>query len=172
MPGSSDCTNTVFLEKSLLGAYLSGGEIWRCPADRSSVQLGGRSYSRVRTISMNHFMGAPWDEPPSTSYRTVASITRPSPSDAWIFIEERPETINDGTFAVQFDFDEKAPASWILRDLPSIAHNKGCNLVFADGHVERRRWEDARTLAAVADDTPSPGNRDVLWLEQHSTSRE
>lgn len=170
VPGP-DCTNTLYLKRSLLGPYLSAVEVWRCPI-RLQPAVIGITMPRVRTISMNHFMGAPWTEPGATIYRRLSDITRPSPSEALVFLEERIDTINDGAFGVQRDFDEKQPAGWVLEDKPGIGHKRGCNLAYADGHVEIHQWKDPRTVTAPRDSASMPGNLDLLWLNQHCTWRE
>ena len=56
-------------------------------------------------------------------------------------------------------------------------HNHAGGFSFADGHSEIKRWLDPRTTPALQDggdptaiaDTPSPNNRDVAWLQDHST---
>jgi hypothetical protein len=58
---------------------------------------------RARTVSMNHSMGAPWNHPDTTSYRKMKEITRPSPSEAFVIVEERTDTINDRAFTVLHD---------------------------------------------------------------------
>lgn len=169
VPGP-DCTNTLYLKRSLIGPYLNDVAIWRCPATRDPRVIGV-TQPRVRTVSLNCFMGAPWIQPGVTSYRRLADITRPSPAEMLVFVEERSDTINDGTFSAQRDFDPANPAGWILRDKPSGLHQRGANLAYADGHAGFRRWQDGRTLNAPRDDAPMPGNLDVLWLQQHSTDR-
>ena len=62
-----DNTNEIYLTKSLLadcGARSLG--IWKCPTDRSQSTLWGRRFPRVRSVSMNAWMGCelinPWPE--------------------------------------------------------------------------------------------------------------
>ena len=50
-PDRTDCTNVDFLNHSLLARYLSGPTLWRCPASRDQVNIGGINYGRVRTLS-------------------------------------------------------------------------------------------------------------------------
>jgi len=170
VPGP-DCTNTLYLKRSLLGSYLSAPDIWRCPV-RRNPEVGGVAMPRVRTISLNCFMGAPWTEPGVTCYRRLTDITRPSPSEALVFVEERIDTINDGSFSMQRDFDPNRPAEWTLRDKPGIGHKRASNLAFADGHAELHRWQDVRTVTAPRDDAIMAGNIDVQWLQIHGTWRE
>ncbi len=66
----------------------------------------------------------------------------------------------------------------IIQDYPSSYHNGAGGLNFADGHSEVHKWLDARTKPLLKRDvhlsiniTPSPGNRDVLWLQERTTSK-
>lgn len=167
--GSPDCTNVTFLEQSLIARYITSTELWRCPACTDEVDFGGQKYGRVRTLSMNHFLGPPWTTTHAKTYRRLSEIGLPSPSDMFVFIEERTETINDATFSSHGKFDETQPATWEMVDLPAVLHKRGCNISFADGHTETHHWQDPRTVEAVHDTTPMPGSQDVLWIEQHNT---
>jgi prepilin-type processing-associated H-X9-DG protein len=107
----------------------------------------------------------------ATTYRRLGEIVRPGPAEMLTFLDERVETINDGSFGLQWAFDPNQPDQWVLRDKPGVRHRRGANLVFADGHVERRTWQDERTLDPPRDDALMPGNRDILWLQEHATWR-
>lgn len=170
LPGP-DCTNTVYLQRSLLGNYLVAAKVWQCPS-AEPVTIGNVTQPRVRTVSLNCFMGSPVKSPAATIYLKLADIARPSPAQALTFLEERVETINDPSFASQWDFEQNKPEEWMLRDKPEVLHDGTGNVGFADGHVESHHWQDPRTIAPSRNDTISPGNRDVLWLEQRGTSRE
>lgn len=165
-----DCTNTLYLRHSLLGPYLVDPALWRCPSARS-VTVDSVTMPRVRTVSLNCFMGSPVKSPVANTYLRLTEIAQPSPAEAMAFVEERVETINDGSFALQWDFKAGQPVQWVLRDKPGILHRNGSHLTFADGHVERHRWQDVRTLAPPRNDAPMPGNPDVLWMQQHATWR-
>lgn len=162
-----DCTNTTFLKESLLGKYLSRAELWRCPSTSNPILEGVQS-PRVRTVSLNQFMGAPKSALPVETFRRTADISLGA-AEAITFVEEKIETINDGTFALQWQFAPNRPSSWLLRDKPSATHSGGAHLTFADGHVIRKAWVDGRTRSPARDDSPSPGNEDVFWLQSHST---
>jgi prepilin-type processing-associated H-X9-DG protein len=62
----------------------------------------------------------------------------PRPATIFVFIEEHPDSINDGYFLNHF-----YSRRWT--DLPAAWHQGAANLAFADGHVERRRWLAAST---------------------------
>ena len=171
LPGP-DCTNTLYLRQSLLATYL-GGEvsIWRCPSATRPVGLGESRLTRVRTVSLNGFLGTPVESPVATTYRRLGEITRPGPSEMITFVDERVETINDGSFGIQWAFDPARPEGWVLRDKPGVRHRDGAILAFADAHVERHGWQDPRTLNPPRDDAVMAGNRDILWLQEHATWR-
>ncbi len=170
LPGP-DCTNVSFLRQSLLGRYLTDVTLWRCPST-GPVKLGPTPQIRVRTVSINGFVGAPVTSPSATTYRKRGDFLRPGPSDLLTVMEERVDTINDGSFAMQWDFDARRPANWMLRDKPALHHNSGANLSFGDGHIETKRWMNPATLSRERNDMLSPGNRDIAWMQEHATWRE
>jgi prepilin-type N-terminal cleavage/methylation domain-containing protein/prepilin-type processing-associated H-X9-DG protein len=167
LPGP-DCTNLLYLQRSLIGLYLGAPGVWRCPASRNPA---GGTLGRVRTVSLNCFMGSPTNVPGVACYRRLGQVMQPSPSDALVFVDERVDTINDGSFAMQWDFYPNQPGGWVLRDKPGVVHNGGCILTYADGHAALHLWQDPRTFSAPRNDAVMSGNRDVLWMQQHGTWR-
>src|SRR6266436_5762911 len=78
--GDADGTNISYLigqREGSLGPYLGMDRVFKCPADRSlSKMADGRSYPRLRSYSMNRFMGNqavadPW---PYYGYMTRSDI--------------------------------------------------------------------------------------------------
>jgi prepilin-type processing-associated H-X9-DG protein len=69
----------------------------------------------------------------------------PDPSRIFAFVEEHPDSINDGYFINRYDSHK-----WI--DLPASYHNGGADFVFADGHAEFRQWRRASTMPPVRPD--------------------
>ena len=169
LPGP-DCTNTALLQRSLVGNYIATPGIWRCPATKPT-RVRGETQLRVRTFSFNGFIGSPVDSPVAKSYRKRSAFIDPSPSELLAVVEERAETINDGSFSQQWDFREDDPSSWMLRDQAATLHGRSGTCAFADGHVEIHRWIDFSQSNLNRNDQPAPGNRDVQWLQRHATSR-
>jgi prepilin-type N-terminal cleavage/methylation domain-containing protein/prepilin-type processing-associated H-X9-DG protein len=167
----TDATNVNLLKapKGMLWNYNETLEIYKCPADRSMVNIGGRSYPRVRSVSMSGNMnGSSWytDIIKNTYYtfRKYGEIITPSPSQAFVFIDERPEHIDDGYFLVFLDREE------LWGNMPAIYHNGAGSLSFADGHAEIRKWVDPDTLAPKI--VPDPrGPNDVPWMQQRSSAK-
>ena len=55
MPTAQDATNVNLLRapRGMLWKYNESLGIYKCPADKSTVRLGGRAIPRVRSVSMN-----------------------------------------------------------------------------------------------------------------------
>ena len=72
-----------------------------------------------------------------------------SPSEIFVFLDEHPDSINDGYFLNRLDDLE-----WI--DLPASYHNGAASFTFGDGHAETHRW--------VNQATKPPGKPDAARL--------
>jgi prepilin-type processing-associated H-X9-DG protein len=64
---------------------------------------------------------------------------------ACVFIDEHPDSINDGFFVVDMR-GYPDPKKAQLPDFPASYHNKAGGLAFADGHSEIKRWRVPRTM--------------------------
>lgn len=105
-------------------------------------------------------------------YSQITDFIRLSTSDGFVFLDERPDSINDGLFMVGMEtYNPTDLAGLWVRDLPAIYHNGSSSFTFADGHAEFHHWLDGRTLAlkSVSNGQPTPDNQDVLWLMEHAT---
>jgi prepilin-type N-terminal cleavage/methylation domain-containing protein/prepilin-type processing-associated H-X9-DG protein len=170
MKTAQDATNINLLmaPKGLLWNYNQALGIYKCPADKSTALIGGRALPRVRSISMNGNMnGSSWyTDIIKTKYytfRKYSEILKPSPSQAFVFIDERPEEIDDGYFLVFLDRQD----AW--GNLPAIYHNGASGLSFADGHAEIRKWLDPDTLGPKVPASPK-GPRDVPWIQERTSA--
>jgi prepilin-type N-terminal cleavage/methylation domain-containing protein/prepilin-type processing-associated H-X9-DG protein len=174
-----DNTNTVIIMNSQLGKYAGSVGIYKCPADKS-LSRGKTGSPRVRSVSMNGYLGERGG--PYTSgynqFKKYSSLTAPSPSKCWVFVEEREDGINDGWFAVDMgSFDPAKPAAHSIVDYPASYHNGSCAFSFADGHAEIKRWTDPRTMpkvkfgVALPLGQPSPNNKDVDWMQERTSSK-
>jgi len=165
-----DCTNLNFLRNSLLWKYTQKEAIWKCPASGHVSTVGGSS-AKVRTVSINGFMGTPVKSPEATTFRTRGDAVRISPDSLFTAIDEREDTINDGAFGLQWDFSLLKPQEWTLRDQPSFAHENGAVVSFLDGHVELHKWVALRSENLSRNDQSAPGSPDVRWMQTHATAR-
>ena len=174
-------TNRSMLEadgKGSIGKYVGNASVYRCPSDRSYIILNGQRLDRVRSYAANNYLGThgPYQGgPPASTGRTFtkfSSIQGISPSEMWCLIEQQEDSINDAVF-------ENNPrtltqyGAWV--ELAAARHQKGCCLSFMDGHVERHRWEDKRTVLPVIRvrqfAVPSANSPDVRWLMQRATAK-
>ncbi|MBL7215810.1 MAG: type II secretion system protein [Phycisphaerae bacterium] len=123
-----------------LWPYIETLDSYHCPADKRAVKddVGWRSYSMVAS------MGAPYGSWVQDGHLIQKMQEIRNPSGKYITVEEI-EKKPDGTYWWNM-------GSWVI-DLPAnnwfdpLAswHVWGCNLAFADGHAEKKKWEDQRT---------------------------
>ena len=181
--GNWDYDNTI--KKSPIWPYCGNAKgIWHCPADNSSgLNPQGVRVPRVRSVSMNNWVGGNGDTPPLYKgfwgqggnwlvYRKLADMLRPGPALTFVFLDERKDSINDGYFAVEMDGYPNMNTTKIV-DYPASYHNNACGFAFADGHSEIHKWRDPRTMppltTALQLNVSSPTNQDVFWMQDHST---
>ena len=182
-----DNTNTAMLRDpkfSKFATVLQAVEVYKCPADRSTVRAGGQVYRRVRSMSMSQALGGPggWLMPPTYNegqkkYRTyfkTSDMIDPSPSLLYVLLDEHPDGINAGGFA---NMMVEQPAQARIIDFPASYHNGAAGLSFSDGHAEIKKWLDARTKpparykdGVLALNVPSPNNQDMIWLSERTSS--
>lgn len=153
--------------------------IWKCPADRATVLVGRDVKPRVRSMSMNIWTGGNqgtdggWG-PTWKVYNKTAEMVKPGPANTFVLLEEREDSINDGFFVVKMDGYPNA-ASTVMVDFPASYHNRAAGFSFADGHSEIHRWIDPRTTPTLKAgqglplNVPQPNNRDIFWMQDHST---
>jgi prepilin-type N-terminal cleavage/methylation domain-containing protein/prepilin-type processing-associated H-X9-DG protein len=184
-PGNvSNWDPDVDIKKSPIWPYCGHSTaIWKCPADQSVVEVNGVRKPRVRSMSMNFWVGgfAGSDEGLSGGgwklYSRMSDIANPGPSGIFLLMDIREDSIDWGNFATDMRGYPDDPDKTGFYDLPASYHNKAGGLSFADGHAEIKSWKDPRTMpplvhdGLVPDQYPSPNNRDIIWLQERSTRR-
>jgi len=103
-------------------------------------------------------------------YLKGTSFNNPGASQTWVFMDEHPDSINDGTFVLRMPLDTQ---NW--DDVPASYHNGACGLSFADGHAEIHKWKDSITIAPVRKLRPAyPTGKlspsDHAWLAERTTA--
>ena len=175
----SDNTNTASLTESGLGSYVSkNSHIYRCSADRvlSDDQRKAGWSERVRSYSMNAMIGDAGElsakgrndnNPNYVQFFRITDILRPS--DIFVFVEEHPDSINDGYFLNVYYKNQ-----WI--DLPASYHGSASSFAFADGHAQLHRWSRASTcqpLKADAVEFPvllsASDTADLNWVMERTS---
>jgi prepilin-type N-terminal cleavage/methylation domain-containing protein len=190
MGGNKDNTNTAMLVENqaypnaaFLGNYLGKNyRVFKCPADQSVYTLYGQTYPRVRSYSMNTYAGYPAESGTGGSlsqpvnspnsplpFNTLSSIR--SPSRTFLYLDERPDSINDGVFST-----DEAPGNLHLRDVPAAYIGGAAGFSFADGHSIIHKWNPGWITQSIQR-TPindhffsssDPEIADLYWIQQHA----
>ena len=173
---------------ALLGKYLQNAEVFKCPADKSTVRVGRETLPRIRSISMSQSFGrnprqgggaGQWL--PYSSFRTYAKeadMGIPGASNLFVFLDEHPNSINDAAFAVKCD---ARGSSARMIDWPASFHNGAGGFAFGDGHAEIKKWLDPRTIVPHKNSNgmPSPpgglnraapNSKDVEWMQDRASA--
>ena len=183
---------TLDMMRRVLWPYAKTAGIYKCPADHSSVTVNGVVKPRIRTMSMNLYVGgfvsdtgilgdASW--PYATNYYVYhklsdfGSSSSGPPDKIFVFLDMREDRVNWGNFMTDMTgYSPTQPSQYTFTtDLPGMYHDLACGFSFADGHAEMRRWRDPRTTPAYSPITDpyatpaSPNNLDIAWLQDHST---
>ena len=186
-----DATNSAKLVNptfSMLALYLNGNaSVFRCPADQSTILVGGKQVPRVRSVSMSQAVGTSFTSvggrtatdgawldgahghTANRTYRTyarMADIVNPRPGNLFIFLDEHPDSMNDAGFACAGPRLTGTGYNWI--DWPATYHNKAGGFGFADGHGEIHGWAGAGTL--VSPPVSGSSQVDLHWLATHATA--
>jgi prepilin-type N-terminal cleavage/methylation domain-containing protein len=149
-------TNELYIRNGKLFPYNTSVQIYHCPADKARVKIGTLALPRVRSISMSGQMaGDVATIPQFPPSKKETEIQHPAPAEAFVFIDERSDSIDDGFFAITL-----TPRSW--QNCPAFWHSTGDNLSFADGHAEHWGWLEPTTIKAIFPfgATRSPVDRD------------
>ena len=156
-----------------LWQYFKNAGVYKCPADNSKANVNGSPTPRIRSISMNFYLGGfadnasaslagggPWQGhfPPYTKLSELSNLNySPGASKTWVFIDERQDCINWGNFATDFSgyplTSTSKPIPGIYQwneDVPASYHSLSAGLSFADGHAEIHRWRDRNTYPPIA----------------------
>jgi prepilin-type N-terminal cleavage/methylation domain-containing protein len=175
------------IKKSPLWRYCGNSAgIFKCPSDKSSVKVNGQRLPRVRSMSMNNWVGGNgdnpnqlwgfWDGPEWRLYTRLTDMVDPGPSGTFVLLDEREDSINDGYWVVEMAGYPDKPQQWEIIDFPANYHNNAGGFSFADGHSEIKKWQDPRTTPRLKPNGmisggASPNNKDVFWLQDHCTRR-
>jgi hypothetical protein len=188
----TDSTNINALRNpatSMLANYLErSARPFKCPADKSTFRVGGLFVPRPRSVSMNLAVGtdglSPKNPAPGawldgshghTANRTwrcfskLSDMVRPIPSQIYMFLDEHPDSINDGLFGIVGP--GPSPKQWI--DWPAYYHNGGAGFGMADGSALQHRWVSAAPKVNLASPQPPtlPASLpDLNWLSDHTTA--
>jgi len=169
---NSDNTNLATITEASLGPYPRSTDIYRDPSDHvlSRVQKDHGFKYRIRSYSMNAMIGDAGDltaggtnqnNPGYVQFFRITDI--PQPSHIFVFLDEHPDSINDGYFVNRAHV-------WRWLDLPASYHNGATTLAFADGHSDMHHWLHPQTKPPAQPDgaslpiTTAEHDEDLDWL--------
>jgi prepilin-type N-terminal cleavage/methylation domain-containing protein/prepilin-type processing-associated H-X9-DG protein len=182
----SDNTNTDLLTNpahASIAQYVKSAGIFLCPASRVLVSEVNGSVPLCRSISMNSWVGYICSPGGTTNgYKTFPKVTSMggslSVADTLVFVEERAESIDDGSFEVQ-------EGGFVVANWPTDYHDGAAGMAFADGHAQAHKWFTSTSsmppwgflAPQQVSVTAKWGSANVLqsqaqdlqWLQQHST---
>jgi prepilin-type processing-associated H-X9-DG protein len=191
MGNATDATNYSIFQnekRCVLAPYVGKNvTIFKCPADPSSVSIGGRKIPKVRTFAMSQAVGTdprlggagktptagPWLSGSHGSGHNFATFgklgTSRQPSDTWVFVDEDGISINDAGCASMGPTTSGTGYRWI--DLPSAYHNGACGFAFMDGHSEIHRWTTGEMRKNPKQSFPPDGAtmKDLNWYARKTT---
>lgn len=154
----------------------NSSEIFNCPSDNSyGINNKGVRVPRLRSRSINNWVGGPgWGNGGWRVYHKDTDMIDPGPSNTFVMLDEREDSINDGYFVVDM-------AGWPTRsqqivDYPASYHNNAAGFSFADGHSEIKKWSDPRTTPKInkgnmALNVAMYNNKDLYWMMEKSTRK-
>jgi prepilin-type N-terminal cleavage/methylation domain-containing protein/prepilin-type processing-associated H-X9-DG protein len=167
-------TNMSLYTSALLAPFVVNQiGVYKCPADNIPSANG----PRLRSYSMNGQMGAIYItdrnlDVGALQYVRETDLVRPVPSQAWVFADENPDSLQDGYLEVD-------SINGGFPDIPAAYLAGACGFSFADGHVEVHKWLTS-TLTAIVVGPPrvvhSPSvaggvhNVDWTWLAERSAA--
>jgi prepilin-type N-terminal cleavage/methylation domain-containing protein/prepilin-type processing-associated H-X9-DG protein len=169
--GNWDYANTI--EQSPMWSYCGKNDgIFHCPADPSMGIRAGQKVPRVRSMSMNFWMGGVdggnYGRINGTVFTKLSNMKSPGPSQFLVLLDERQESINDGLFLIEMNgYPTSSPLG--LADFPAIYHNGASGIAYADGHAEIHKWRNGATLSAAMPARNVAAPDDVFWLQDHAT---
>jgi len=148
------------IRDGLLFDYVKNLEVYKCPAEKSTTNIFGRiTIGKNRNYSINGLLNSqgPGFIPDKIwkyhFVRNESQLIKPSPSQVFTFVDMNEESINDGTFVVQFQ--NETTVHWGHQ--PTDRHSGGANFGFADGHAEMKKWRYPKRYQAIG---AAPANAD------------
>jgi prepilin-type N-terminal cleavage/methylation domain-containing protein/prepilin-type processing-associated H-X9-DG protein len=162
------------LRAGALYPYLKTVKVYHCQGDSRLTQgtsLGrGLAYCIFRSYSLPDYLRATEPKDPKKLF------TFKEPANKMLFVED----IYDGS-AGNYNHAgwSYTPYTGTLWDPLGIFHSDACTFSFMDGHAERKRWDDKRTIIYCMSRAEAaakgfgkgqkfnPPNVDLDWLDQH-----
>jgi prepilin-type N-terminal cleavage/methylation domain-containing protein/prepilin-type processing-associated H-X9-DG protein len=178
------------IRRGTMWPYLKDVDVYHCPGDnRRSTRRPPRDCFRSYSISYAFGPLREGDLQGRGGYRYYRKmIDVENAAQYYVFVEEEHNGsqygANEGGWHLPMGGTMNRlanPGSWSFYDPLASYHLKASTFGFADGHAEKRKWMDKRTLEFIrvnAEDPSahsgltiaSPDNQDLRWIIQHFVS--
>jgi len=171
-------TGTLAYEYEVLGIrrgklwpYLETAKVYHCPGDRRKLQPTNSAYRSYSILwTMNGSYGESYESNPIYDTGEVAHkyVEIKNPSNKLVFVEDEDNRgWNMGSWVMN-------PVGDYWTDSLGLWHVDSGTLAFADGHAERHKWRDKRTIEYFSNpydwsfphSTPSNPNQDLIFVQK------
>ena len=183
-------TNVSYLiddHYSAFADYVRAAAIYKCPADRSLVSIGGEQSPRVRNYALNSYFGWQFgtsrNNPYFQTFKKSADFGLLRSSELYTFMDTSPVNICYPAFFLAY---AGTTMGHQMFHRPSVEHDNSGTVAFADGHVEVHKWRDPKTIeysriGKTTSNTPDDASDgahllmipfespDLQWLYQHAS---
>ncbi|HEX5223071.1 MAG TPA: prepilin-type N-terminal cleavage/methylation domain-containing protein [Verrucomicrobiae bacterium] len=178
-----DAIDENIIRNSPTFPYVPSLKVFRCPSDRSVFPYRGETQPRIRSYSVNGFLGPERpgsgyisaNSPPFRSALKMSDVGNPGPSSVYVLLDEHENSINDSHFLPFSNLKTYGNQDWL--DVPSGRHGNATGMSFADGHAEIHRWvdSDVRKVTFAGNGAPvynpdivgKAGPKDFAWWTNH-----
>jgi len=159
---SGTFNGTTYTLIGSIGPYAKAAGVYHCPADKYPSPKW--KMVRVRSCSANAYVDGAGTGGGAATYKTFRKTSdfgsRLSPTDCFVYLDENPQSLNDGWFL----FNVGGTPS--VNDSPAVNHGNSSSFSFADGHVQLHKWANV----FLRDHPPgTAGGSDTVWLAAHGT---
>lgn len=161
--------------------YIKTAEVYKCPSDRSTIEIGGKRSPKTRTYALNGFLNWTWPRPEDFGFLSLrhrffqktSDLSAASPSMLMQFVDTAPGNVCHSGFVV---ISLNKFFNGVVYHLPSVQHDRIGVVSFVDGHVESPRWRDPMMIEEARKNwvpnhltLRSAGSPDLAWLEQRAS---
>ena len=169
---------------SLLGGYLGrSASVFACPAGSmvSPIQAQAGWTRRCRSVSMDAALGGGFKHVLYDNYTNppllkITDVHSPGPADAWLFMDEHPDFIDDGIIYFPVNpLDSILNATRSLSEIPGAQHGGATGVTFLDGHSEMHSWAGSMLFGLqkvqfikYAAPAIKPNDPGLKWLCDHT----
>src|ERR1700723_1713859 len=164
--GDTDPSGSGIQLTGSIGPYAKNAGVYHCPADHTLDPVSKQQ--RVRSCSENCYMGNTTGSDINTSFTVFTKYSQfsssLSASDAFIFLDENPMSLDDGFFLLIESVNPNALS--LNENHPAVNHGTSTSFSFADGHAELHKWNNAFLSINL---NASATSSDNIWLTSHAT---